>query len=208
MVQAAALSGAAVPPLRRAVDLLGGARGALLASLPTVAYVVGDSAGGLLVGAAAGAVAGAVVLVERLRGGHPVTPAVAGFLVVLALVGLALVTGRAEAFFLPAVVGLALQSAGLACAALAGRPVTGAVARMLGEVDGRWRGDAVLCALFRQQDVLWAAVFATRAGVTAALALSGSVGGAGAFRLTGTPMYVLLVALCVRWAQPVVAARR
>ena len=149
-----------------------------------------------------------MVLVERLRGGHPVTPAVAGFLVVLLLVGLALVTGRAEAFFLPAVVGLGLQAAGVATAALAGRPVTGSVGRMLGELPPGWRDDPALCALFREQDVLWAGVFATRAAVTAALALSGSVGGAGAFRLTGTPMYVLLVALCVRWARPVVATRR
>ena len=60
------------PPLRRAVEAVGGARGALLASLPTVAYVIGDAVGGLVVGAAAGAVAGVVVLVERLRAGGPV----------------------------------------------------------------------------------------------------------------------------------------
>ena len=46
-----------------------------------------------------------------------------------------------------------------------------------------------------------------RSGVTGALYLAGSTTGAGLFRLTGTPMYVLLVALCVRWARPVVEGR-
>lgn len=157
---------------------------------------------GLAVGAAAGAVAGGVVLVERLRGGHPVTPAVLGFLAVLALVGLALLTGRAEAFFLPAVLGLGAQAAGATTAALLGRPVTGHVARLLGEAPVHWHLVDDVRELFRLQDLLWALVFALRAAVTAAFALSGSVAGAGAFRLTGTPMYIALVALCVSWARP------
>ena len=192
------------PPLRRAIDSLGGARGALLASLPTVAYVVGDAVGGLPVGAASGAVAGVVVFAERLRAGQRVTPAVVGLLAVLGLVALALVTGRAEAFFLPAVVGLSLQSAGFACAALVARPVSGHVARMLGEVPRHWRDVDPVRRVFCEQDVMWSGVFALRGAVTAALALQGSVAGAGAFRLTGTPMYIALIALCVRWARPVV----
>jgi hypothetical protein len=187
---------------------MGGARGVLLASLPTVAYVGGDAVGGLVVGAAGGALAGGVVLVERLRSGHKTTPAVVGFLAVLSLVALALVTGRPEAFFLPAVVGLAAQSAGFASAALARRPVTGHVARMLGTVAHDWVADPPLRDLFRRQDVMWAGVFALRAAVTAAFAVTGSVAGAGLFRLTGTPMYIGLVALCVRWARPALDARR
>jgi hypothetical protein len=170
--------------------------------MPTVAYVLGDAVGGLATGAGAGALAGLAVLVERVRTGHRTTPAVVGFLVVLGLVGLALLTGRPEAFFLPAVVGLALQSAGFTSAALGRRPVSGHVARLLGVVPRAWRRETTLRDLFRQQDLMWAGVFAFRAGVTAALALSGSVAGAGLFRLTGTPMYIALVALCVRWARP------
>jgi hypothetical protein len=154
------------------------------------------------VGAAAGAVGGLVVLLERLRGGHRVTPAVVGFLVVLGLVGLALVTGRPEAFFLPAVVGLAAQSAGFTTAGLAGWPVSGHVARMVGAVPRGWREDRPARLLFCRQDVLWALVFSLRGGITAALALSGSVAGAGVFRLTGTPMYIAVIALCVRWSRP------
>ena len=123
---------------------------------------------------------------------------------VLGLVGLALASGRPEAFFLPAVVGLAAQSGGFVTAALVGRPVSGHVARMLDAVPPGWRHDDAVRELFRLQDLMWAGVFALRGGVTAALALSGSVGGAGAFRLTGTPMYIALIALCVRWARPVV----
>lgn len=195
-------AGSGEPPLRRAVDAVGGARGALLASLPTVAYVVGDAVGGLAVGAGAGAGAGLVVLVERLRARQRTTPAVLGFLGLLGLLGLALGSGRPEAFFLPAVVSLAAQSSGFASAALCSRPVTGHVARVLDAVPPGWRADPVLRDLFRRQDLLWAAVFALRSGITAAFALSGSVTGAGAFRLTGTPMYIGLIALCVRWARP------
>lgn len=190
------------PPLRRAVEAVGGARGALLASLPTVFYVVGDAVGGLVAGAAAGAAAGVVVLVERLRAGQRTTPAVLGFLAVLGLVALALVSGEPTAFFLPAVVGLVAQSGGFAAAALVGRPVTGHVARMLDAVPAHWRHDVVVRDLFRRQDLVWACVLALRGGITAAFALSGSVTGAGAFRLTGTPMYIALIALCVRWARP------
>jgi hypothetical protein len=143
-----------------------------------------------------------LVFAERLRGGHRTVPAVVGLLVVLGLVAVALLTGRPEAFFLPAVVGLAAQSAGFASAALLGRPVTGHVARMLGSVPAGWRARDDVRALFCRQDLLWAVVFALRGGVTAAFALSGSVAGAGAFRLSGTPMYIALVALCVRWARP------
>lgn len=189
-------------PLRRAVAAMGGARGVLLASLPTVAYVLGDAVGGVVVGAGAGAVTGLGVLVERVRTGHRTTPAVVGFLVVLGLVALAVVTGRPEAFFLPAVLGLGMQAAGFASAALARRPVSGHVARMLGVVPHAWRREPALLDLFRRQDVMWAGVFSLRAAVTAAFALSGSVAGAGVFRLTGTPMYIALVALCVRWARP------
>jgi hypothetical protein len=187
---------------------VGGARGALLASLPTVAYVTGDAVAGLTAGAGAGAATAVVVFVERVRTGQRTTPAVVGLLVVLGLVGLALLTGRPEAFFLPAVLGLALQAAGLVAAAVTGRPVTGHVARQLGTVGPSWRRDPGLRLLFCQQDLMWAGVFSLRAAVTAALALSGSVAAAGVFRLTGTPMYIALVALCVRWAGPVLSARQ
>jgi hypothetical protein len=173
-----------------------------------VGYVVGEGLGGLRAGAVGGIGAALVVLAERLRSGSRLTPAVVGFLGVVALVAYAVSSGQATAFFTPAVVTLALESAGLLCAALAGRPVTGEVARRLGEVPEDWRSDAALQSLFRQQDLVWSALLAVRASVTAAFVVSGSVTGAGLFRLTGTPMYVALVAVCVRWALPVLAVRR
>ena len=190
------------PPLRRAVDALGGARGTLLASLPTVGFVVGNELAGVVTGAAGGTVAALLVLGERLRGGHRVLPAAGGFLAVVALVALTLRSGTATTFFLPAVLTLLAQSAGLLLAVVAGRPVTGHVAGQLHAVPATWRAHPGLLGLFRQQDLVWSLVFALRSAVTAALLLQGSVAGAGLFRLTGTPMYIALVALCVRWARP------
>ena len=190
------------PPLRRAVDALGGAGVALLASLPTVGFVVGNELAGVASGAVGGTVAALLVLGERLRGGHRVLPAVGGFIAVLALVGLTLRSGTATTFFLPAVLTLLAQSAALLLAVGAGQPVTGHVAAQLHAVPATWRADARLLGLFRQQDLVWAVVFALRSAVTAALLLQGSVAGAGLFRLTGTPMYIALAALCVRWARP------
>lgn len=192
------------PPLRRAVEVLGGGRGALLASLPTVGYVVGDGLGGLRAGAVAGIAAGLVVLLERLRARARVTPAVAGFVGVVALVALALSSGTPTAFFVPAVLTLLGESALVTCAALAGRPVTGLVARQLHEVPTSWRSHPRLRQLFVTQDLVWAVLLALRAAITAAFVITGSVAGAGLFRLTGTPMYVALIAVCVRWARPVV----
>jgi hypothetical protein len=195
-------------PLQRALDALGGARGALLASLPTVGFVLGDALGGLPVAALLGVAAAGVVLVERLRGGHRTLPALVGFGAVLVLVGVALRTGSPSAFFLPAVLSLAAQSAGLLTASVAGRPVTGFVARQVGAVPFAWRSDPVLRRLFREQDLLWSGVFALRSAVTAALVLQDDVLGAGLFRLTGTPLYLLLVVVCVRWAAPTLRLRR
>lgn len=194
-------------PLRRALDALGGGRGALLASLPTVGFVIGAELSGVAAGAALGAVAALLVLVERLRSGHGPTAAVAGAVGVLVLLVLALVSGRAEAFFLPGVFSLMGQSGGLLLTALVRRPFAGAVGQAFGALPDRWRSDPVLVSLFVRQDLLWAAVFGLRGVVTGLLVLGGTTGWAGAFRLTGTPLYVLLVALCVRWAQPVVAER-
>lgn len=187
------------------MDALGGARGALLASLPTVGFVVGQQLGGLVAGAVGGTAAAVVVLLERLRGGHRVAPAVGGLLAVVALVLLTLRTGRASVFFLPAVLTLAAESAGLLTAAAVRRPVTGHVARALDAVPAGWRDDRRLLALFVRQDLLWSVLLALRAAVTAAFVLADSVAGAGLFRLTGTPMYVVVLAVCVRWARPHVA---
>jgi hypothetical protein len=202
---AARPDGPAEPPvLRRAVDALGGARGTLLASLPTVGFVVGNEAGGLGVGAISGTTVALLVLLERLRSRQRPLPAVGGFVAVVALVALALRSGSPSTFFLPAVVTLLLQSAALLGAAALRRPVSGHVSALLAAVPEGWRADQRLLRLFVQQDLVWSVVFVLRSAVTAAFVLHGSVTGAGLFRLTGTPMYVALVALCVRWARPVV----
>ena len=203
---AAARPGGTVEPplLRRAVDALGGARGTLLASLPTVGFVVGNEAGGLRAGAASGTAVALLVLVERLRSGQQLLPAVGGFVGVLALVALTLRSGSPSTFFLPAVLSLLVQSTALLGAAALRRPVTGHVCALLAAVPAGWRSEHRLLRLFVQQDLVWAVLFALRSAVTAALVLHGSVTGAGLFRLTGTPMYIALVALCVRWARPVV----
>ena len=170
-------------------------------------FVVGNELAGVVTGAIGGTVAALLVLAERLRGGHRVLPAVGGFVAVLALVALTLRSGNATTFFLPAVLTLLGQSAALLLAVVFRQPVTGHVADRLHAVRATWRADAGLLDLFRQQDLVWAVVFALRSAVTAALLLQGSVAGAGLFRLTGTPMYIALVALCVRWARPALQRR-
>ncbi|HWG93476.1 MAG TPA: DUF3159 domain-containing protein [Mycobacteriales bacterium] len=214
-LQDRALRGVAPPdlpadrlPLRRALAALGGARGALLATLPTIGFVVGTELSGLRAGVLAGAATVLLVLVERVRAGARPVAALAGSAAVVVLLLLTLATGRPEAFFLPGVLTQTAQCAGLLLTALVGRPVTGAVGQAFGALPARWREDRALVGLFVRQDLLWAAVFGARAVVTAALVLAGTTAWAGVFRLTGTPLFVLLVALCVRWARPAVAARR
>lgn len=85
------------------------------------------------------------------------------------------------------------------------RPVAGHLARQLEVVPGDWRQHPGLLRLFTEQDLVWAALLALRSAVTAALVLAGTVTVtvASLFRLTGTPMCIALVAMCVRWARPI-----
>jgi hypothetical protein len=86
------------------LDQLGGWRGMLDATLPTVAFIVGNSIGGLLPGVVAAAVCAVLVFVLRLVRRESVQQAVSGLIGVAIAVALALWTGQARDYFLPGIV--------------------------------------------------------------------------------------------------------
>jgi hypothetical protein len=94
------------PPARSAFDRhavleqLGGWRGMLDASLPTVAFLVGNTIGGLRAGIWAAVVAGLLVFALRLVRRESIQQAVSGLLAVVVAVAIASASGHARDYFL------------------------------------------------------------------------------------------------------------
>jgi Protein of unknown function (DUF3159) len=81
------------------LDQLGGWRGMLDASLPTVAFIVANAAGGLTVGIWAALACAVVVFVLRLARRESIQQAVSGLFAVAVAVAIAAYSGQARDFF-------------------------------------------------------------------------------------------------------------
>jgi hypothetical protein len=113
------------------LEQLGGWRGMVDATLPTIAFVVGNSLGGLVPGIWAAGVAAVLVFVLRLVRRESVQQAVSGLFAVAVAVAIAFYTGQARDFF---VFGI-LRNAAIALALLGSvavrRPLVGYAAEFL-----------------------------------------------------------------------------
>ncbi|MGY1822160.1 DUF3159 domain-containing protein [Geodermatophilus sp. SYSU D00079] len=86
------------------LEQLGGWRGMLDASLPTIAFIVGNSLGGLRAGIWAAVGAAVLVFALRLLRRESVQQAVSGLFGVAIAVGIAAASGQARDFFVPGLV--------------------------------------------------------------------------------------------------------
>jgi hypothetical protein len=113
------------------LEQLGGWRGMVDASLPTVAFIVANALGGLTVGIWAAAVSAGLVFLLRLVRRESVQQAISGLFAVVVAVVLAARTGEARNFF---VFGI-LRNAGIAVVLLGSLavrwPLVGVVAEFL-----------------------------------------------------------------------------
>ena len=113
------------------LDQLGGWRGMVDASLPTVAFIVANSIGGLRVGIWAAVVAAVLVFLLRLVRRQSIQQAVSGLFAVAVAVFIAARSGEARDFF---VLGL-IRNAGIAVVLLGSvlvrRPLVGVIAEFL-----------------------------------------------------------------------------
>jgi hypothetical protein len=148
------------------------ARGdALVASLPTVAYAIGAIAS-LRIGVVAGVACAVVVCALAIRR-RPMA-AVMGLVAVLFAVGIALITRKPSAFFLPAIAINGVFGAGGVLSLLVGRPVVGySLAALMPRFAG-WRTDPEPRRIAAAITALWSAVFILRFVVMGTCYLAGA----------------------------------
>ncbi|GAA4754701.1 DUF3159 domain-containing protein [Modestobacter marinus] len=113
------------------LDQLGGWRGMVDASLPTIAFIVANSVGGLTVGIWAALASAVLVFLLRLLRRESLQQAVSGLFAVGVAVAIAAYSGQARDFFVLGIV----RNAGIALILLASipfrRPLVGVIAEFL-----------------------------------------------------------------------------
>lgn len=138
-------------------EVLGGRRGALDASIPPLAFVIGWLAAGQSIGAGAAAALGVSVLVGayRLVKGGRITSLVVSVALVAAAALVALHTGRAQDFFLLRLMSN-VASALLWTASIAVRwPLLGVVVGVVIGQRTRWRNDPDLLKAYSRASWVW-----------------------------------------------------
>lgn len=176
---------------------LGGVRGAIEAFLPGTLFVTVLAIGSSLTWALAISVGVALALViARLVARSLVRSAVAGFIGLGLSAILALVTGRAQDNFLPALWINASYAVAMLLSLLVGWPAIGLV---LGAFTGSLTGWRTVRAQYRMAQLLtllWLALFCLRLIVQVPLYLAENATGLGiAHIVMGTPLYALFVVL-------------
>jgi len=181
-------------------ELLGGRGGALDASLPPVAFVVGWLVAGqsVVVGAWAAVLCGVVVGVVRLLRGERPRAAVVSVLMVVVAALVALHTGRAEDFFLVQLLSNVASALLWAASIVVRWPLLGVVVGAVVGQRTRWRRDPALLRAYGIASWAWVGQYVVRVLVFGALWLAGQVLALGVARAVLTwPLQA--VCLAVSW---------
>jgi hypothetical protein len=174
-------------PPETLVTLLGGARGAVDASLPVFAYVTGWLlTGSVPVGAlSALGVAAGVAVWRLLRGARPRAVLVGG-LAVCAAALVALYTGRAEDFFLIQIFSNAASALAWAASIALRYPLLGVVVGVALGQRTRWRRDPALLHAYGRASWVWVGQYLLRLVVFLPLWAAGWVAALGVARIVLT----------------------
>ena len=163
------------------VDVLGGRRSALDATLPSAAFVAalvvtGRTAPDAVLGVslAAGTLTALAVAGWRAVRGHQVRAAVLGLLPVLGGAAVAARTGRAEDFFAVRILANAASALVWTGSVWVGRPLLGVVTGSALRQKGTWRADPHLYRGYARASWWWAGSFALRTVVLGTLYLATS----------------------------------
>lgn len=137
--------------------LLGGRRGALDASLPPAAFVLGWLASGQSIGwgAFAAVAVGVLVGAVRLLRGERIGAVVVSLAAVVAAALLALYTGRAQDFFLLQVLANVASALAWAASILLRWPLLGVVVGFVLGQKTRWRRDPALLRAYSLASWVW-----------------------------------------------------
>lgn len=174
----------ATPPAESLRDLLGGRRGALDASLPPAAFVIGWLAAHSIALASAGALfVGILVGIARLVLGHRITAVLASVATVAGAALIAARTGRAQDFFLIQLLSNAGSGLAWILSILIRWPLLGLVVGFLLGQRTRWRRDPDLLRAYSRASWIWVAQYTIRTVVFATLWSTGSVVALGITRI-------------------------
>ncbi|MBC7441750.1 MAG: DUF3159 domain-containing protein [Ramlibacter sp.] len=184
---------------RALLAAMGGIRGLVEAVLPGLVFLVTYTFTRQLVPSLIAPVAiGVAFIVARRLVRQTVTPAVGGLVGLVISAVLALLTGKAQDFYLPGFWTNGAYGAALLISVLVGWPLVGlAVGFLMG--DGvAWRADASKRRVLTILTLCWAGLFGLRLGVQLPLYFSGNVEWLGAAKLLmGIPLYAPL--LVISW---------
>lgn len=190
----------ATPQQESLAQLLGGARGAIDATLPVVAYVLGwylldrsVPAGGLAALIVAGLVAG-----WRLSRGARPRAVLVGALAVCASVLIALYTGRAQDFFLIQVFSNAASALAWAVSIVLRWPLLGVVVGTVLGQKTRWRRDPGLLRAYGRASWVWVGQYLVRLAVFLPLWAAGQVAALGIARVA-LSWPLIAACLAVSW---------
>ncbi|CAN5740484.1 hypothetical protein BH23ACT5_BH23ACT5_16210 [soil metagenome] len=174
-----------------------GRRSSLLdAVVGPVVFALVNAVWGTTEGVIAGLVIAAVVVTYRLSRRNDITYALGGIGGTLAASGLVLVTGRAEDYFLPGIVGGALVSLATLVSIAVRRPLVALTSSVVRSWPIGWYLHPRVRPAYTFASWMWAAFFALRAGVQYLLYRDGSVGTLAAVRVvTGWPALLALLVI-------------
>jgi hypothetical protein len=180
--------------------LLGGSRGAVDATLPVLAFVLGWLAGGrsVLTGALAAVVVAAGAAVWRIRRGVRPRAVLIGLLAVCASALIVLYTGRAEDFFLVQIFSNLASALVWAVSIVLRWPLLGVVVGTTLGQRTHWRRDPALVRAYGRASWIWVAQYVVRLIILVPLWAAGWVEAlAGARIVLSWPL--IAACLAVSW---------
>ena len=169
------MSTTAVEPLalRTVMDRVGGARGMVDGGLPPLVFVILNTAARASMAptdavrlALAGAlVTGAFIIVMRRTQDRTLVQAMRGLAGLAVAALFAVFSGSARDFFVPGMVVDAAYAVAFTVSVVVGRPLVGAIYRLLSGRHIRWYEDPAQRRVFALATLGWALVYTVRAGV-------------------------------------------
>lgn len=178
--------------------MLGGRKGALDASLPPVAFVIGWlGAGNSIAWGSAAAIACAVVVgVIRLVRGDKARAVVVSLAAVIVAALIALHTGRAQDFFLIQLLSNVASALLWAASVVVRWPLLGVVVGLLLGQKTRWRKDRALLRAYQRASLTWSCQYLLRVAVYLPLWWTGQLVALGVARTVLTwPLQALTIAV-------------
>jgi len=194
--------------LERAV---GGIRGMIDSSVPTVVFVVAyiATSNDLTIAVVSAVIAGIIVAAFRAIRHEPLQQVLYGFAGVAISALFAKYTGKAENYFLPGF----LQNLGYGLAFLISIlvrwPLIGVAMGFLTGEGTRWRKDPPLRRVYYAASWVWAGLFFARLAVQVPLYFAGAIAALGVMKIVmGIPLYVGAAYITYRLLRPVWVAKR